>query len=48
MAGTAQDAARYLPQPAQIPVALGFIAAGALAFWWAARLGRGAGVVVRS
>jgi hypothetical protein len=23
-------------------------AAGALAFWWAARLGRGAGVVVRS
>ena len=34
-------AARYLPQRLQVPVAAAFIAAGALALWWAATIQRG-------
>jgi hypothetical protein len=33
-------AARYLPQQLQVPVAAALVAAGVLAPWWAARIGR--------
>ena len=33
-------AARYLPQQLQVPVAAALVAAGVLALWWAARIGR--------
>jgi ABC-2 type transport system permease protein len=33
-------AARYLPQPMQVPAAVGFIVVGALALWWAAVIQR--------
>jgi hypothetical protein len=33
-------AARYLPQPMQVPVAVAFIVVGALALWWAAAIQR--------
>jgi ABC-2 type transport system permease protein len=34
-------AARYLPQPMQVPAAVAFIVVGALALWWAAVIQRG-------
>jgi ABC-2 type transport system permease protein len=34
-------AARYLPQPVQVPAAAAFIVVGALALWWAAAIRRG-------